>query len=138
METLQLIRTCDDGNAFVCKVCMYGGASLRHATLRSENSACNVYSHFRLVQSEMYALVEPIVQSREKNKRPKTQLKTLTEVLVRSRQRVVDDALLCLFSAPDELKRLLESVRFKFPSSVDGVRNRTNDETLERDAVVFA
>ena len=117
-STLKLVETEDEGKAFVCQVCIAGGVQRRRATFRSPRNASNLYSHFKLVHPEVYAIIAPIIQSRQKNKKARTQTGTIIDSFARSRQCVVDEALLCLFAAPDVPTRLLDNYRFQNSSAL--------------------
>eukprot|EP00171_Calliarthron_tuberculosum_P023086 IDg23086t1 len=112
-ETLRLIDSSDDGKAFVCKSCVSNGVNRERATLRSAHNASNLYSHLKQVHPEIYSVLTPIVQGRERNKKPMVQSTTITEVMARSTKRVINDAFVRLFASPDLPKRLLENARFK-------------------------
>lgn len=67
------------------------------STIRSAKNSSKLCTHFRLVHNEVYAIIEPIIRGRDKNKRTKpAQSTTLTDELARSRQKAFENALLCI------------------------------------------
>ena len=98
---------------FDCVLCTDSRMEIERATFKCTHAASNVYAHFKAKHIELYGILDPIIRSREMNKRSHTQYTTLEDVLVRYRKKNFDEALLCLFSSPDLLKLLFETWRFK-------------------------
>ena len=111
--TLGLISSADDGNSFICNTCMSSGNSRERSTLRSSASASNLYTHFRQVHPEIYSVLLPIVQSRERNKKRFIQKSSLHDFLENARQRNVDDAMIHLFTRPEVSLSLIEQATFR-------------------------
>ena len=113
MSELKLIKVQDDSVSFLCCICVDEGVDQSKAVFRCGSSASNVYAHFKNKHSSIYQVLQPIVKSRELNKKPKTQHTTISELTARSRQKHIDNAFLCLFASPDISKCLIEHPRFR-------------------------
>jgi len=85
------------------------------AIYRSQNCASNAYSHFTLKHSEIYAVINPLIESRKCNKReaPTRYSESIGKYFTKSRQNRFDENTLRLFSSPDVPKALSENVIFK-------------------------
>ena len=92
---------------------MLAGVEECNAKIRSSHNASNLYTHFRAVHSDIYSVLIPIIEGKEKNKQTRTIYITLDEVQNRRRKTLVEDAILFQFSAPDVPKALLLNSRFK-------------------------
>lgn len=84
MEFLQLIKSTEDGNAFLDQSLIGSADILQRATIRLARNASNMYSHFKLTHPEAYAVLLPIIQAHDENKRQKLQTTTTTDVMNRS------------------------------------------------------
>eukprot|EP00171_Calliarthron_tuberculosum_P004297 IDg4297t1 len=117
MTSLYLIESDDSGKAFICQICVRGADGNRdRARFRSANNASNLYSHFKHVHSEVYSILEPLIQAKINNKRQRTndaQQGTIERMVVRSKEKAFYEFLLQFFAAPDIPKSVLEHCRFK-------------------------
>ncbi len=87
--------------------------SRERSSLRSSASASNLYTHFRQVHPEIYVVILPIVQSREKNKRRAVQNTSLHGFLDNSRQRNVNKGMVQFFTRPTVCLSLIELTAFR-------------------------
>lgn len=110
---LGIVESVDEGKAFVCKLWLSSGKERHRATFRSASNASNLYSHLKLIQSDVHAILTPVIHARDKNKREKKQVTTITDIIAKTQQRTLDEALLCFFAAPDVPQTLFESKRFE-------------------------
>ncbi len=83
----------DDGTAAICQLCIGDGKNVSRSTVRSSSSASNLYAHIRHVHPDVYAILEPVVRFRDKNKRHCVQSSTIQEMFSQSRTRKLNDAL---------------------------------------------
>ena len=115
---LLLTEVCSDGSSFVCNICLKSGKSQRRSTVQSSGSAPNLHTHFRHAHPEVYSIIEPIIRSRDKNKRLCPTSYTIAETFARSTQRRLEDEMLCLLSSPEVPHRLFCNTRFQRVLSV--------------------
>lgn len=117
MSTLHLIEPDDDGNAFLCQICLRSAdGSADRARFRSANTSSNLYSHFKHVHSEVFSILEPLIKAKVNNKRRRLdnpRQGTIETMVVRSQERTFDECLLQFFAAPDIPKNVLEHCRFQ-------------------------
>ena len=107
-ETLNLVYVVDDVRAFVCKTCTPQGETRESSTVKTTHNASNLYSHVKLLRNNIFALIEPTISSRDKNKRAKVST-TIEESLANSEVRKFNNALLSLFSVSDLPKSLIST-----------------------------
>ena len=87
MEKLALIESVEDVPLFICHLCEKNGTnSVPANTYRSSANASNMYSHFRSVHAEVFPILQPIIKTREKNKRRRNErVATIQEMVNRSK-----------------------------------------------------
>ena len=105
LSVLQIIEPEDDHKIFLRKVYVSDRKPVNQATLRSPSLRTNVFTNFRLVHPNLLSIIQPIVGTRERNKREKNKLTTLTKVFVLSHRILVDETLVSLFLCQNHTKR---------------------------------
>ncbi len=111
--TRRLVEVQEGGESFVCLICVSDGHSRAKSTSRSARSASNMYAHFKHVHSSIYAILEPIVRSRDKIKKQNFQSNTISDVMSSQRNKKFEEALINMFTCPDFSSRMLDNLLFK-------------------------
>ncbi len=113
MTFLDAIESTNDDNAFICLLCVRNCATRDEAIFQSSSSASNMYSYFKSAHNDINAILQPIIKSREKNKKRKLEVTScINNMLSRERQKALESQLLNFMAHSDIPKHAVETLRF--------------------------